>query len=106
MEIEFKDQELADLYEGKKIKNKNFKSNPQLVSQFVKVVGKLHSAIKIEDLYQIKSLQYEVLIGDRKGHSSVRINEKYRMIFEEIREENDPYEVKVIAIEEISNHYS
>lgn len=106
MEIEFNNQELEDLYEGKKVKNKIFKSNPQLVSQFIKVVGKLYSAPQIEDLYQITSLNYEALSGDRKGQSSVRINEKYRLIFVEIREEKEPFGVKIILIEEITNHYS
>lgn len=104
LQIVFKDQELADLFEGKKVKL--FQSNPQLVRQFVKVINKLKSAPKIEILYQINSLNYEALSGDKKGYSSVRINDQYRLIFEEIREEKEPFNVKVIAIEKISNHYS
>ena len=104
LQVVFKDQELADLFEGKKVKL--FRSNPQLVKQYVKVVNKLKSAPNIETLYQIGSLNYEALSGDKKGYSSVRINGQYRLIFEEIREEEEPFNVKVIAIEEISNHYS
>ena len=104
LQVVFNDQELADLFEGKKVKI--FRSNPQLVKQFIKVVNKLKSAPKIETLYQINSLNYEVLTSDKKGLSSVRINDQYRLIFEEIREEEEPFNVKVIAIEEISNHYS
>lgn len=106
MEIEFKDSDLADLYEGKKVSNKLFRSSPQLVSQFVKVVGKLKNAPKIEDLYKINSLNYEALTGDRKGHSSVKINDQYRLIFEVIREDKEPFNVKLLAIEEVSNHYA
>lgn len=105
MEITFNDQELADLYEGKKVKNNFFRSNPPLVKQFIKAVNWLRSANKIEQLYQINSLNYEKLSGDWAGYSSVRINSKYRLIFKEILSDKEPFDVLLIAIKEISNHY-
>lgn len=105
MEIIFNDAELADLYEGKKITNKLFRSNPQLVKQFIKVINWLRAVNKIEELYQINSLNYEKLVGDWKGYSSVRLNLKYRLIFKEIVSTEEPFEVLLIAIKEISNHY-
>jgi len=106
MEIHFNNTDLADLYEGKKVNNKFFSSSPQLVSQFVKVVEKLRSVPKIEDMYKINSLNYKALTGKRKGSSSVRINGQYRLIFEIIKEDKEPFNVKLLSIEEISNHYT
>lgn len=105
MEILFNDAELADLYEGKKVTNKFYRSNPQLVKQFVKVINWLRAINKIEELYQINSLNYEKLQGDWKGYSSVRLNLKYRLIFKEIISNEEPFEVLLIAVKEISNHY-
>jgi toxin HigB-1 len=109
MEILFNDAELADLYEGKKVTNKFYRSNPQLVKQFIKVINWLRAinkAInKIEELYQINSLNYEKLQSDWQGYSSVRLNLKYRLIFKEIISNEEPFEVLLIAVKEISNHY-
>ena len=105
MEILFNDAELGDLYEGKKVTNKFYRSNPQLVKQFIKVINWLRHANKVEQLYQINSLNYEKLQGDWEGYSSVRLNKKYRLIFKEIVSHEEPFEVLLIAVKEISNHY-
>ncbi|MCX2478565.1 type II toxin-antitoxin system RelE/ParE family toxin [Pedobacter sp. MC2016-15] len=105
MEISFKTQLLADLYEGKKVTDKNFKSNPSLVLQYIKTIRKLESLSNIEQAYQYKSLRYEKLIGDLKGKSSVSVNMQFRIIFEEIASENEPCEIILLSIEELSKHY-
>jgi proteic killer suppression protein len=105
MDINFQNQLLADLYEGKKVNDKRFKSNPTLVKQYVKTVNKLFAINHIEDLYVLISLNYEKLSGDRIGQSSVRINDQFRLIFEEILSDTEPYQVIMLALEEISNHY-
>lgn len=102
MEIVFKTQLLANLYENKKVDDKRFKSNVNLVKSYIRTVNKLKSASKVEQLYQMTSLNYEALSGDRNGFYSVRINDQYRIIFEEVKENE---KVKVLALEEISNHY-
>ncbi len=104
MEIEFKEVYLKELYEGI-AKDKRFRSNPTLVAQYVKTVNKLKSVSKIEQLYQIKSLHYEKKSGNLKGKSAVYINDQYRLIFEEISESDPPFEIKLLALEEISKHY-
>jgi toxin HigB-1 len=106
MEILFQNQILADLFEGKKVNDKRFKSNPTLVKQYVKTVNKLSAVSRIEDLYVLTSLNYEKLSGDREGQSSVRINDQFRLIFEEFLSDNEPFQVIMFALEEISNHYS
>lgn len=109
MEIEFKHQSLADLYENKPTKDKMFKSNDKLIGKYIKTVNKLKVATRIEDLYQLHSLNYEKLRGELSGHSSVRIDDKYRLIFEEItstpEQEGVITPIVILRIEEISNHY-
>jgi proteic killer suppression protein len=66
MEIEFKDDELAALFEGKKVKNKLFKSNPQLVSQYVKTVKKIASVTRVEELNEFGGLNFKKLTDHPK----------------------------------------
>ena len=55
-------------------------------------------------LLKFNSLNYEKLKGDKKGLSSVRINNQYRIEFEEIAEENQNI-ITICKISELSNHY-
>ena len=105
MEISFNHQVLADLYEGKKVVDKQFRSNPTLVKQYVKTVNKLRSVQKVEQLFQFSGLNYEKLKGNLKGFSSVRINQQYRIIFEEVANTIEPFEIVLLRLEEISKHY-
>lgn len=59
----------------------------------------LRAAIDDRSLRNWKSLHYEKLKGDREGQRSIRINEKYRMIFE-LDEKTDPQTIKILAIED------
>lgn len=105
MEIEFKTDYLRELYEDNRSDDKRFKSNPQLVLQYIKTVNKLKSVTKIEQLYQLKNLHYQKKLGDLKGKSAVYINMQYHLIFEEIPDDKPPNEIKILALEEISKHY-
>lgn len=105
MDISFNNQLLIDLYEGNKVKDKQFRSNPILVKQYVKTGDKLKSVQKIEQLFQYAGLNYEKLKGNLNGYSSVRINNQYRLIFEEIAADKKPYEIVLFKLEEISKHY-
>lgn len=57
----------------------------------------------MEQLYPIHSLNYEVLQGDKKGVSSVRINRQYRLEFT-VRDILGEQIVTVCRLLEISNH--
>ena len=105
MEVSFKSQLLVDLYEGNKVKDKEFRSNPNLIKQYVKTVDRLKSVEKIEQLFQFAGLNYEKLKGNYKGSSSVRVSNQYRLIFQEILSDEEPFEVVLLEIEELSNHY-
>lgn len=58
----------------------------------------------IEALWLIRSLNYEVLTGDKTGRSSVRVNDKYRIEFTvEINEKESI--LTICNVLELSNHY-
>jgi len=59
----------------------------------------------MEDLYLIKSLNYERLQGNKKGLSSVRINDQYRLEFREMINANSIIEVEICSLIDITNHY-
>ena len=51
-----------------------------------------------------KSLNYEVLVGDKKGISSVRCVKQYRLEFI-VKDNIDDITIKVCRLLDISNHY-
>ncbi len=105
MRIDFTKTYLSDLYEGKVRKYKEYKSNPQLVKQYIKTINKLKSITKIEQLYQIKSLNYEKKVGDLEEISAVWVNKQYRILFREIATDPENLVIDLLEIEEFSKHY-
>jgi proteic killer suppression protein len=105
MEIIFKKDYLAHLYEGNTKPYKEYKSNQQLVTQYVKTINKLKSITKIEQLYQIKSLNYEKKVGNLEGISAVWINKQYRVLFVEVASKPGNVTIDLLEIEELSKHY-
>ena len=55
-------------------------------------------------LKKFNSLNYENLKGNKEGLSSVRVNDQYRIEFEEITENNQNI-ATICNITELSNHY-
>ena len=55
-------------------------------------------------LAKYNSLNYEHLVGDKRGLSSVRVNDQYRIEFEE-ETENGNTIATICNITELSNHY-
>lgn len=105
MEIIFKKQYLSDLYQGIVKPYKEYKSNPQLVKQFINKINTLKSVTRIEQLYQIKSLRYEKKEGNLKGVSAVWVNEQYRILFNEVTSTSGDLTIDVFEIEDLSKHY-
>ncbi len=102
MEIEFENEYLADLYEGKKVKGKPVYQQ-EIIKKFIKTVNILKSTPRIETLFQMNSLNYEKLSGDKNGFNSVRVTKQFRL---ELREIMSP-ENKIFKfiISGLSNHY-
>ena len=73
MFIEFDKDYLRELFEQGRTSDKKHRYQPEVIKGYQKAVASLKRAINVEMLYRLNSLNYEVLKGDKKGISSVRI---------------------------------
>ena len=105
MEIKFEKEYLKELYEDGKTKNKKYRFQKGIIKKYKSTIDKLRVAERIEDLYVIKSLNYEKLIGDKKGIESVRVDLKYRIEFISSIQGEEPNCITICSIIELSNHY-
>lgn len=105
MEIKFQKTYLEDLYQGNTKPYKEYKSNRQLVAQYVKTINKLKSITHKEQLFQLKALRYEKLTSNLKELSSVAVNMQYRIIFREVASTSNELVIDILEIEELSKHY-
>ncbi len=105
MEIRFEKEYLRQLYEDGKAKHKKYRFQKAIIRKYKNTIDKLRVVEKIEDLYVFKSLNYEKLIGDKKGIESVRIDQKYRIEFISSVEGEEPNCITICSIIELSNHY-
>ena len=105
MEIKFQKTYLEDLQQGNTKPYKEYKSNRQLVAQYVKTVNKLKSITHKEQLFQLKALRYEKLSGNLKGLCSVAVNMQYRIIFKEVASASNELIIDILEIEDLSKHY-
>lgn len=104
MNIEFDKEYLQDLYFKGKTSDKKHRYQPEVVRSYQKVVVALANAKCIEDLFVFRSLNYEVLVGNKKGISSVRCGKQYRLEFI-VKDNIDDITIKVCRLLDISNHY-
>ncbi|WP_271394137.1 type II toxin-antitoxin system RelE/ParE family toxin [Aequorivita sinensis] len=105
MEITFEKDYLKELYENGKARSKKHRFQPSVIKKYIQTVDKLRVAKNTEELYPIKSLNYEKLIGDKKGLESVRVDNKYRIEFISSVEGEEPDTITICSIIELSNHY-
>jgi len=99
MIVVFDKQYLRDLYfEGESDKKNRFQ--PDIVRRYKRGIDYIKAANRPEDLFLVPSLHYEVLKGDKKGISSIRVNDQYRIEFT-VSEEL----VTVCNVLDLSNHY-
>ncbi len=104
MYIEFDKDYLRELYELGRTNDKRHRYQPEVIRGYQKAVFLLSSANSITDLFQNNALNYEVLQGDKKGISSVRINRKYRLEFT-VHEVFNEQIITLCRLLDISNHY-
>ena len=105
MNITSEDESLLELYEKGKTSDKKYRRLPKpVIKGYKKAVDYMRAARRIEDLFPIKGLNYEVLRGDRKGQESVCCNDAWRLIFK-----SSPLDGSIVITEieliEISHHY-
>jgi proteic killer suppression protein len=105
MKVEFEKEYLRELFTTGKTADKKHRYQPQVLNGYLKCVRTLQRAARIEDLFLIKSLNYEKLKGAKKGISSVRINDKYRLEFREISRLGDQMTIEICSLIDITNHY-
>ena len=104
MIVTFEKEYLQNLYEKGKSGDKKHRYQPEIISRYIERINTLKSKDSIEALYNIHSLNYEVLKGDNAGVSSIRVNNQYRIEFT-VTEQGAESIVTVCNILELSNHY-
>jgi proteic killer suppression protein len=105
MKIEFEKEYLRELYDTGKTTEKKHRFQPQVVNGYLKCIRALRKAVRMEDLFLIKSLNYEKLKGEKKVFSSVRINDQYRLEFREIVNSDTTLGIEICSLTDITNHY-
>ena len=104
MVVIFDKEYLEELYVDGKTTNKYYRFQPDIVSRYIKVVNIMKNAGNINDLKRLGGLHYEQLVGDKKGLSSVRVNNKYRVEFIE-GTEGEQTITTICNITDLTNHY-
>lgn len=105
MIIAFEKEYLRELYEEGKSSNKKYRFQPSVIKQYKNTIDKMRPAKRIEDLFVLRSLNYEKLTGTN-GLQSVRVNDKYRIEFSTRTEGEEPEILTICSIIELSNHYN
>lgn len=103
MQIYFKEIYLKDLY-TKGHADKKHRFQPQIIKKYARIIDLMKNEDNVLGLQKYKSLNYERLLGDKHGTSSVRVNDQYRIEFEE-KTENGKAIATICNITELSNHY-
>ncbi len=94
MEVVFADPALARL-ESDAYFTAGF--DPGVVKAYRKRVAFIRAAADVRDFYNMKSLHYEKLKGDREGQHSMRLNDRWRLILE-LRTEASGKTVVIVSI--------
>lgn len=76
----------------------------KLSKKYARVIDIMIAQPNILALMKFNSLNYEKLIGDKAGISSVRVNDQYRIEFEE-RCEGTETIATICNITDLTNHY-
>lgn len=105
MRIIFTQKYLEELYEEGRASGKKYRFQKDIIRRYKNTIDKLKAASRIEELYPIKSLNYEKLSGNKRGLESVRVNDKYRIEFISSTHGDEPHTITICEIIELSNHY-
>ncbi|CAA6810955.1 MAG: Plasmid maintenance system killer protein [uncultured Sulfurovum sp.] len=98
MEIKFKTKKLQKQYESYREATKAY--GDKVAKKYIQRIGILKSAKSFDDLYQIPSLKFHPLTGNRKGEFAISLTGFYRLIIT-----NDGDQFDIAKIEEVSKHY-
>ncbi|MBD5321060.1 MAG: addiction module killer protein [Bacteroides sp.] len=104
MIVTFEEDYLKILYEEGRSVGEKHRFQPDIIRRYQKAINFMKGASCIESLWQIRSLKYEVLSGNKAGLSSVRVNDQYRVEFSVTLNEKEPI-LTICNVVELSNHY-
>lgn len=104
MIVTFEEQYLRELFEHGMCSDKRHRFQPQIIKLYQRRIEQLRAAPRPETLYQLNSLHFEALKGDRSGRFSVRVNNQYRIEFTLTPGNENPI-LTICNIVELSNHY-
>ena len=104
MIVTFEEKYLEELYTQGKANDKRHRFQPYIVDKYIKVISLMKQQENVFGLAKYGSLHYEKLVGDKKGVSSVKVNDQYRIEFIE-ETENGKQIATICNITELSNHY-
>lgn len=104
MEIIFEKDYLREMYNTGKTTDKKHRFQPAIIRKYIRVIDLMIEQPHTEVLRKYNSLNYEKLRGDKAGLSSVRVNDQYRIEFEE-KSVDDQIIATICNIVELSNHY-
>ena len=103
MEIIFNEEYLREMYyTGKTDKKHRFQ--PQIIRKYIRVIDLMRDTSSVLELMRYNALNYERLAGDKAGLSSVRVNDQYRIEFEEHVRDGETV-ATICNITDLSNHY-
>lgn len=103
MEIIFNEAYLLEIYKTG-LSDKKHRFQPQIVRKYIRVIDLMRETSNVLGLMQYNALNYEKLKGDKTGLSSVRVNDRYRIEFEEHIKDGEAI-AAICNITDLSNHY-
>lgn len=98
MEIKFKTKKLEKQYINHKEAEKAY--GKDVARKFIQRINLLKSAKNFEELFNIPTLKFHPLKGQREGEFAMKLTGFYRLI---ITNDNDVFDIA--KIEEVSKHY-
>ena len=104
MKVLFDKDYLERLYKKGDSGEKKHRFQPQVVKKYIQIVDLMIDSLNLLSLAKYNSLRYEKLLGDKNGLSSVRVNDQYRIEFEEFTESGETI-ATIVNITDLSNHY-
>ena len=102
MKLVFEEIELEELYIIPMDELKGKQKYPlEVIKQYKKKVAILIGIKTLDSLKAFRSLNFEYLKGNLKGQCSIRLNNQYRLLFIQTKDEL----IQVLLITEISKYY-
>ena len=94
MVVRFRNKKVLELYELEtRLSVSKYKFAGHIIEKYKLRIGQLIDAPDLKTIVQIRSLNYERLKGNRKGQSSIRINDQFRICFIELNENEVAVEI-------------